>query len=84
MKEFAKNRTLIQILRKFIEPDREKRKIKGMHVYIDVSILQTDRQTYRQKEDQQYTVFETLETFSVRPYVSCDSEIKTWMKGGGA
>jgi hypothetical protein len=45
MKEFAKNRALIQILRKFIKPDREKGKIKGMHVYIEMSILQTDIQT---------------------------------------
>jgi len=44
MEEFAKNRTLIQILRKFIKPDREKVKIKDMHVYTEMSILQTDRE----------------------------------------
>jgi hypothetical protein len=45
MKGFAKKRTLIQILRKLIKSDREKRKTKGTHVYIEKSILQTDRQT---------------------------------------
>jgi hypothetical protein len=45
MKELAKNRTLIQTLRKFIKPDREKRGNKRyacVHIYI--SILQTDRE----------------------------------------
>lgn len=49
MKAFATNRTLIQILSKFIKPDREKGKIKGTHVYIEMSILQKDRHTDKRR-----------------------------------